>query len=100
MREKMRKIVDGLRYNTETAVVIAHNEHWGGQNRKEKYETMYLYRTKKGNYFGVMSSSPKNKIAELTPFATASAMCMWGVLGKHLVEFENAFGEAEEVEEA
>lgn len=46
----MKKIIDNILYNTETAELIA--EYWNGIDHNDfDYLTEELYRTQKGNFF-------------------------------------------------
>jgi hypothetical protein len=45
------EIINGKRYSTETATLIAGNDYWDGQNWERRGRNEFLYRTPRGNYF-------------------------------------------------
>ncbi len=59
----MKRIIDGKRYDTETAEQIAEwdNGHYGSDFRSCEEA---LYRTKKGQYFTAGSGGPLSKYAQ------------------------------------
>ena len=57
----MKKVIDGLVYNTETAEEIASYSYLGNSDFRHVDET--LYKTKKGKYFLAGSGGPMSKYA-------------------------------------
>lgn len=51
MRSSITQIINGIRYNTETATLIASDEYWDGSNHERGGTNCHLYRSKKGRYF-------------------------------------------------
>ena len=51
MRAKLKQVVDGKVYDTETAQVVASDEYWEGHNFERRGTNTHLYKTKKGAYF-------------------------------------------------
>lgn len=47
----MKKIIGGKQYDTEKAELVADNSFTDGSNRLNHGRAMYLYKTKKGNFF-------------------------------------------------
>lgn len=60
----MQRIINGKRYNTETAEEIAH-DWWGGGNDFRHYDET-LYRTPRGNFFLAGSGGPLSRWARST----------------------------------
>lgn len=59
----MKAIINGLRYNTETAQEIA--SHWNGLPRTDfDYINETLYRTSKGNWFLYVEGGAATKYAK------------------------------------
>jgi hypothetical protein len=58
----MKRIIDGKKYDTETAVCIAswHNGYYGGDFKRCEES---LYRTQKGSWFLCGSGGPMSKYA-------------------------------------
>jgi len=52
----MKKIIDGKRYNTETAEKLADNYYRDGANRLANGIALTLYRTPRGRYFWLRES--------------------------------------------
>jgi hypothetical protein len=50
-RDKMKKVIDGKRYNTETATFVCDCSPRGFYRGDFRYEDTGLYRTKRGNWF-------------------------------------------------
>ena len=44
----MEQIINGLRYDTETAALVASDRWWDGHNFERNGRNTYLYRTKAG----------------------------------------------------
>ena len=117
MRVKMIKVINGRRYNTKTATVIASNEFWGdsthergGTNRHlpGSVEAYYqevgladcvLYKTRNGNFFEVLSTFLEDARKyyhprihyTLEPLTLAQARVRYQELRKKEVPFEEAF---------
>lgn len=47
----MEKIINGKRYDTETADEVASDHYWDGSNFERSGRNTYLYKTAKGNFF-------------------------------------------------
>ena len=44
----MRRVVNGLVYDTEKAILIAHDRFWDGQNFERRGRNVFLYKTPGG----------------------------------------------------
>lgn len=77
----MIKIIDGKRYNTETAEMIS--EWTNGKYGNFEYREKTLYRTKKGNWFIYHYGGP------MTDMAVSVAMNSWS--GSEDIELVNEY---------
>lgn len=91
MRHKMTAIINGKRYNTETATVIASNEYWDGSNYERRGTNLHLYRTPRGNYFVGYSTQWEGSRSYIEAITEADALKLYEDLPEHAVEFESAF---------
>jgi hypothetical protein len=87
----MCRIINGKRYNTETATVIASNEYWDGSNYERGGTNTHLYRSPKGAYFLGYSTCWQGSHSRLTAITKEEAMQQYEALLEHEVEFEEAF---------
>ena len=85
------KIIDGKRYTTATATLIANDVFWDGHNYERWGRNRFLLRTKNGNYFTVTRTQWQGERDVLTPLSQDEAMRAWEELPEHLVTFEEAF---------
>ncbi len=99
MRVKMIKVINGRRYNTKTATVIASNEFWGDSNHERGGTNRHLYKTRNGNFFEVLSTCLEDARKyyhprihyTLEPLTLAQARVRYQELRKKEVPFEEAF---------
>ena len=96
---RMRKVIGGVRYDTEKAVIIAHDCYWDGHNMERNGRNTYLYKTPKGRYFAVYQTLWQGELDSLEPLSEDEAIYLYEQLPEHEAEFEEAFPFAE-VEEA
>ena len=96
---KMRKVIGGIRYDTEKATIIAHDCYWDGHNMERNGRNTYLYKTPKGRYFAVYQTLWQGELDSLEPLEEYEAVYLYGQLPEHEVEFEEAFPNVK-VEEA
>ncbi len=93
---KMQKIIDGIRYDTEKATLIAHDVYWDGSNFERHGRNMWLYRTPNGRYFVVTGTLWQGERDTLRPVDEAEARRLYEtVLPEHEVSYEEAFPNAE-----
>ena len=101
----MQKIIEGKKYDTETATLIATYEY--STQRDFNYCFEELYQTKKGTYFMYGEGGPLSKYAKGIGNNTTSGSCEMYLVSKeeakefamrHLDagDFEEIFGEVEE----
>lgn len=91
MRHKLTAIIDGKRYNTETATVIASNEYWDGSNYERHGSNTHLYRSPRGRYFIGHSTRWEGSRSRIEAITEAAALKLYEELPEHEVEFEEAF---------
>ena len=95
----MSKIVNGKRYSTKTAVVIASDEYWDGNNNDRNGRNTYLLRTPHGRYFTAMVSMWEDERGGLEPLSEDEAIGLYEELNEHECEYEDAFPD-KKIEEA
>ena len=49
----MTRIIEGKRYSTDTATLLASDAYWDGNNFERHGRNTFLYRTRKGGYFAL-----------------------------------------------
>lgn len=95
----MIKVIEGKRYNTDTATCIANDEFADGNNRQNCGRNTSLYRTKRGGYFVVHETCWQGEQTTLTPLSLSEAQHDYEHLRNEEVEFKDAFPTVE-VEDA
>ena len=99
-RIQMTRVVNKVRYNTETATLIAHNVYWDGNNFERSGRNTWLYRTRQGRYFTVTGTHWQGEQDTLNPVSQEEALQLYETsLSEHEVEYEEAFPDVE-VEDA
>ena len=93
------KVVDGKRYNTETAIILASDDYFDGYNYERNGRNCCLFRTPHGRYFKVEVSQWQSELNELVPICENEAIKLYERLEKHTCEYETAFPD-KKVEEA
>jgi len=89
---KMRRVIDGLRYDTEKATLIADDVYWDGHNMERHGRNTFLYRTPGGRYFQVVRTQWQGEQDSLMPLSPEEARGVYeSVLPEHYVEYEEAF---------
>ncbi len=92
----MEQIIDGKRYNTETADLVASNRYWDGNNWERHGRNTYLYRTKKGNFFLHHTTLWQGEDDSIEPVTKEEAKGHYEDLREHDMTYEDAFGESPE----
>ena len=95
----MSKVVDGKRYSTETATVIASNDYFDGYNYERNGRNCFLMRTPHGRYFKVNMSRWQDELNKLVPIDEDEAIKLYERLSEYTCEYEDAFPN-QKVEEA
>jgi hypothetical protein len=86
---KMKKIINGLAYNTETAKLVASDSSNGRDT--------YLYKTKKNNYFMHYTTAWQGERSRIIPISKEDAKNEYELLEYYNMDYKEAFDE-EEVE--
>ena len=92
----MKATIDSKRYDTETAILIADDRYWDGHNWERRGKNKYLYKTKKGNYFVMVTTLWAGERDYLESLSKETAKRCFENLPEHEVEWEVAFGESPE----
>ena len=88
---EMIEVIDGFRYNTSTATLIAGNNYWSHCSFERSGRNAYLYRTLNGKYFATYVTHWQGELDRLEPLTQGAAIKMFENLPKKLVEFSEAF---------
>lgn len=92
----MRQIVGGKVYDTEKATLVAHDRYWDGHNWDRKGRNIYLYKTKKGNFFLFRTSRWQGERDYIEPVTVDEAKYWYEQLPEHEMEYFDVFGEEPE----
>lgn len=88
----MTRIVDGKKYDTAKATLIAHNAYWDGHNYERRGRNLFLYKTPNGRFFTVSQSLWQGESDTLEPILSADAVHLYETsLPEHEVPYEEAF---------
>ncbi len=87
----MNRIIEGKRYDTETATLIASDRYWDGSNFERRGRNTYLYRTKNGNYFTHHTTQWQGERETILAQSKQEAQSLYESLPEHDVEYEEAF---------
>ena len=90
--EKFIRIVDRKRYDVSTAILIASDCYWDGNNWERQGRNTFLYRTPGGNYFEVNLTRWQGERDTLIPLSQEEAIELYEHLDDtDAVTFEKAF---------
>lgn len=92
----MERVIDGKKYDTEKATIVADNEFSDGSNRMNCGRCTLLYKTKKGNFFAAYETCWQGEYDTIDPLTINEAKEMFEGLRNQLGKYEEVFGEAEE----
>jgi len=96
----MRRVVDGARYDTGKATLVASDRYWDGHNWERSGRNAELYRTARGRYFVVNTTLWQGERDTLQPVSLERARELYeGPLSEHEMDYEQAFPMVE-IEEA
>ena len=89
----MTEIVNGKRYSTRTATLLAGDDYWDGHNFERHGHNTFLYRTPRGNYFFVhLSQWEGEPSARIEPCTLDEAISFFENQNySHRVSYEEAF---------
>jgi len=87
----MTKIIDGKRYTVNSAVLLADNDYWDGNNFTKGGRNTYLYKTRGGAYFRVDMTCWQGERDTIEALTRQEAMELYELLHEHYVDYEEAF---------
>lgn len=88
---EMVAVIDKKRYSTETATLIAGNDHWDGHNYERSSRNTFLYRAPKGNYFAVYQTQWQGERDRLEALTLDEAVAMFEGMSEQRMSHEQAF---------
>lgn len=88
----MRKVINGLRYDTETAIEIASDRYWDGSNMDRRGRNCHLYKTRNGNYFSFNTTRWQGELDYITPLSKQEAQKLYEELPVSKMEYDDVFG--------
>ena len=95
----LERIIGRKKYSTETAILLAGDDYWDGQNFERSGRNTFLYRTKKGAYFEINLTMWQGERDTLLPISREEAINLFeGPLTEHRVNYAEAFPGVEVVE--
>ena len=84
------KIIDGKRYSTKTAILIARG-YVHQRDREQMDRTLFIYRTKEGDYFKVLVAHHPVEYKDIERISELEAINLFGSLTERIVDLEEAF---------
>ena len=94
----MQQVILGKRYDTEKADVVASDSYWDGSNWDRHGRNVFLYRTKKGNFFLHNTTRWQGERDTIELLSQEEAKLYYEKLPEQEMAYADAFGE--DVEEA
>jgi len=89
-------VINGKRYNTETATLLAGDDYWDGSNWERRGTNLFLFRTPKGAYFTQTRSQWQGSDdGALSAVDDDEAQRLFEGLREKRVTFEDAFPQVE-----
>ncbi len=89
----MEQIIEGLRYDTGNAALLADDRYWDGSNFDRNGRNKYLYRTPKGRFFVYHTSRWQGEFDHIQPVDELEAREAYESLKEKHVSYREAFGE-------
>jgi hypothetical protein len=89
--ENMTWIVEGKRYCTDKATLIAHDEYWNGYNCEQGGRNTFLFRTPKCSFFAQYQTLLRGELNRISPLDTTEAVALYQSLPKKEVPFRVVF---------
>ena len=87
------EIIDGIRYSTKTAVLIARgDDRTVGEDEPIDWN-VFLYRTPDWNYFTIHMNPSSGSQRMIVPIGKIEALNLFGSLTEQCVDLEDAFPE-------
>ena len=92
----MKQIINGKRYNTEKATLVASDRYWDGSNWDRHGRNTSLYKTRNGRFFLHHETRWQGERDYLEAIGKGEAKAYYEELPEHEMEYEEAFGEEPE----
>ena len=92
----MQEIIDGKRYDTETAELVTDDEYWDGSNWDRRGRNTYLYRTKKGAFFLYYTTRWQGERNSIRAIDIEEARVFYEQLPDRSMSYKDAFGDEPE----
>lgn len=92
----MDQIIDGKRYDTKIAQLLAHDRFWDGHNWDRQGRNRYLYKTKNGRFFVAATTRWQGERDSIAPIDEGDARIVYEELPEKVVGYAEAFGEEPE----
>jgi uncharacterized protein (DUF4415 family) len=89
--DDMSRVVSGKRYTVKTAILLASDEYWDGNNFEHGGRNIFLYKTRGGAFFQVTLTQWQGEKDTITPLSREEAMELYESLREHDVDYEKAF---------
>lgn len=91
----MEVVINGKRYHTEGATLIARGINWEGHSYIKHGKHHFLFRTPKGNYFTQHQFDQEGVRDWLEPMLEGEARLLYQLLPERLIPFSLAFPEGD-----
>lgn len=88
----MQRVVNGLKYDTATATLLAHNRYWDGNNHDRQGRNKYLYKTPNGRFFLHTTTRWQGERDNILPIDEETAREAYEMLPEKETEYAVAFG--------
>jgi hypothetical protein len=92
----MEQIINGLKYDTEVADLVASDRYWDGHNYDRDGRNTYLYKTLNGRFFLHHTSRWVGERDHIEPVGLKEAKQYYQELIEHSMSYVEAFGEEPE----
>ena len=89
--QSLTLVVDGKRYRTDTATLLAHDEYWNGHTYEQDGCNTFLFRTPNGNYFAQYQTLLPVITGKVVPLDQSEAMSLYHTLYRKELPFAVAF---------
>ena len=89
----MNEIVNGKRYQTKTATLIAGDNYWDGHNFERGGTNCFLLKTPKGNFFLQHQTQWQGDRDSIEPVTESEAKEWYEHLSERSLSYKDAFGE-------
>ena len=92
----MEQIINGLKYDTDAAALVASDRWWDGHNWDRDGRNTYLYKTPNGRFFVYRTSQWQGERDRIEPVSPDEARQYYEDLPEHEMSYAEAFGEEPE----